>query len=74
MRIARPLYESLPYVYMLTGAVAIATSFLWREPGWSELTAGLGLLVIVAGLMLALRRRDYRIQKRHYGSAFDEDE
>ena len=74
MRVTRPLYESLPYVYMLIGAGAIATSFLWREPGWSDLMAGLGLLAIVSGLVLVLRRRDYRIQKRRYGADLDDEE
>jgi hypothetical protein len=30
--------------------------------------------VLVGGLVLLLRRRDYRIQKRHYGSAFEEEQ
>lgn len=74
MRIARALYESLPWVYMVLGAAAIAASFLWREPLWSEALAFSGLLAIVLGLMLVLRRRDYRIQQRRYGAEFDEDE
>jgi membrane protein implicated in regulation of membrane protease activity len=74
MRIARPLYELLPYGYMLIGVAAIATSFLWRVPGWSDLMAGLGFIAIVSGLVLVLRRRDYRIQQRHYGADFDEED
>lgn len=74
MRVARPFYESLPYVYMLIGAGAITISFLWRVPGWSDLLAGLGLVAIVSGLVLVLRRRDYRIQKRRYGANLDDDD
>ncbi|HEY5559733.1 MAG TPA: hypothetical protein VIK49_08395 [Steroidobacteraceae bacterium] len=74
MRISRPLYELLPYAYMLIGAAAVATSFLWRVPGWSDLMAGLGMIAIVSGLVLVLRRRDYRIQQRHYGAEFDEED
>lgn len=74
MRLSRPLYELLPYAYMLVGIAAILASFLWRVPGWSDLMAGLGLVAIVSGLVLVLRRRDYRIQKRHYGADFDDDD
>ena len=74
MRLSRSVYESLPYVYMLLGICAFAASFIWRGESWSDLVAGLGLIVLVAGLVLVLRRRDYRIQKRRYGAAFDEDD
>jgi len=74
MRLARSLYESLPYVYMLVGVGACAASFLWRAEVWSDLVTVLGLIVLVMGLVLALRRRDYRIQKRRYGAAFEDDD
>jgi hypothetical protein len=74
MRLSRPVYESLPYVYMLAGIGALAMSFLWRTKGWSELLAASGLIALVAGLVLVLRRRDYRIQKRRYGTAFDDED
>ena len=74
MRLARTLYESLPYGYIAIGAAAGATSFLWRVPPWSGVLAGFGLVAIVSGLVLVLRRRDYRIQKRRYGAEFDDEE
>ncbi len=74
MRLSRSLYESLPYVYMLAGFGAFAASFLWRAEVWSDLVAGFGLIVLITGMVLALRRRDYRIQKRRYGAAFDDDD
>lgn len=74
MRISRSVYELLPYAYMLVGAGALAASFLWRREGWSDLVAGFGLIVLVTGLVLALRRRDYRIQKRRYGAPFDDED
>ncbi len=72
MRVSRPLYELLPYAYVLVGIGAIVTSFLWREPVWSNVMAVLGLVAIVSGLVLVLRRRDYRIQQRHYGADLDD--
>ena len=74
MRLARSVYESLPYAYMLLGVGAFAASFIWRSEDWSDLVAGLGLIALVTGLVLVLRRRDYRIQKRRYGAAFDDDD
>ena len=74
MRIARALYESLPYLYMAIGVAAGATSFLWRVPVWSDVMAGFGVLALVSGLVLVLRRRDYRIQKRRYGAELDDDD
>jgi len=74
MRLSRPVYESLPYAYLLLGGGAFAVSFIWRSEDWSELMAGFGLIVLLMGLVLVLRRRDYRIQKRRYGAAFDDDD
>lgn len=74
MRVARPLYESLPYAYIAIGIAAILASFAWRVADWSAILAVFGIAAIVGGLVLVLRRRDYRIQKRHYGAEFgDED-
>ncbi len=73
MRVVGPLYESLPYVYIAIGAAALVASFAWRVADWSGIMAGFGVVAIVGGLVLVLRRRDYRIQKRHYGADFDEE-
>jgi hypothetical protein len=74
MRLARNIYECLPYAYMAIGIAAIATSFLWRVPVWSDLLAVFGLIGVVSGLVLVLRRRDYRIRQRHYGADLDDEE
>ncbi len=74
MRLSRPVYESLPYLYMGLGLGVLGFSFYWREPPWSDALILAGLLLVVGGLVLVLRRRDYRIQKRRYGQELDEDE
>ena len=74
MRVSRPLYESLPYAYIAVGVAALAASFAWRVADWSGILAFFGVVAIVGGLVLALRRRDYRIQKRHYGAELDDEE
>ena len=74
MRVSRPLYESLPYAYIVVGLAALVASFAWRVADWSGILAFFGVIAIVGGLVLALRRRDYRIQKRHYGAELDDGE
>jgi hypothetical protein len=73
MRIVRPLYEALPYAYMVIGAASLGTSFARRAAAWSGILAVFGLVALVGGLVLALRRRDYRIQKRHYGANIEDE-
>jgi Flp pilus assembly protein TadB len=74
VRVARPLYESLPYAYIVIGVAAVTASFAWRVANWSGILAVFGIIAIVGGLVLVLRRRDYRIQQRHYGAEFEEEE
>ena len=74
MRVTRPIYEALPYLYIAIGVAAVGASFVWRVADWSGILALFGLVAIVGGLVLALRRRDYRIQQRHYGSEFESEE
>jgi hypothetical protein len=74
MRVARPLYESLPYAYIAVGAASVGASFFWRSAEWSWILALFGLVAVVGGLVLALRRRDYRSQKRAYGGGFEKEE
>jgi Flp pilus assembly protein TadB len=73
MRVARPLYEALPYAYIAVGAAAIVASYAWRVADWSGILAFFGVIAIVGGLVLVLRRRDYRIRQRHYGAELDEE-
>jgi ABC-type dipeptide/oligopeptide/nickel transport system permease subunit len=73
VRIAQ-LYEALPYLYIAAGLAAVGASFIWRVAEWSDVLALTGVVAIIGGLVLALRRRDYRIQKRSYGSELDDEE
>jgi Flp pilus assembly protein TadB len=73
MRVSRPLYESLPYAYIVIGLVAVVASFVWRAAEWSAVLAVFGIVAVVGGLVLVLRRRDYRIQQRHYGANLEEE-
>lgn len=74
MRLSRPFYESLPYLYMGLGTAALAVSFYRRAGGWSDALLGFGVLAVVCGLVLVLKRRDYRLQKRRYGAVLDDED
>jgi hypothetical protein len=67
MWIPRRLYELLPYVYMVLGAAAFVAAFtLERSP--HGLLMLLGGLSLTAGLVLWMRRRDYRESQAEYDS------
>lgn len=60
MWLSEPIYESLPYYYMTLGFVAGVGSYrldLWY---WSEILALAAAASLVTGLVLWLKRRDYR--------------
>jgi hypothetical protein len=66
MRLARPVYESLPFIYMAIGGVAIFLFYL-NPVGFPGKAAFLiGLLAETAALTLFLRRQDYRALSREY--------
>lgn len=66
MRLARPLYESLPLIYMLIGAAAIFL-FYFNPLGFAGKAAFLiGVFAETAALTLFLRRQDYRELSREY--------
>lgn len=68
MWIARPFYEFLPYLYMVAGALFLGASWYLTEGAWPLLLLGAGALCLIAGLVLWLKRRDYRTAQSEYNS------
>jgi hypothetical protein len=66
MRLARPVYESLPYLYMGIGALAIFLFYLDPDGPRGVVAFVIGIIVETAGLTLLLRRQDYRALSREY--------
>jgi hypothetical protein len=66
MRLARPVYESLPYCYMAIGAAAIYVCYLDPVGPRSVIAFVLGVSLEIAALTLLLRRQDYRALSREY--------
>ncbi len=66
MRLARPVYESLPYAYMAIGGLAIFFSYLDPDGPRAVVAFVIGVIVETAALTLLLRRQDYRALSREY--------
>jgi hypothetical protein len=66
MRLARPIYESLPYCYMAIGGLAIFLFYLDPDGPRATVAFVLGVIVETAALTLLLRRQDYRALSREY--------
>jgi len=68
-RLSRPVYEGLPWFYMACGLAALGVSYLLAAHGALSLATGLlGLAALVYGIVVFLRRRDYRALSREYGN------
>lgn len=72
MWIPRPLYELIPYACMAAGVAALSAAyFLERGPRGLLLLAGGAALT--AGLVLWMRRRDYRASQSEYDTRSIDD-
>jgi hypothetical protein len=64
---SRPLYEGLPWIYIICGVAALIASYLLAGRGLVSFGVGLpGLVCVVCGFALLLRRRDYRALREQY--------
>ncbi len=66
MRLARPVYESLPYAYIAIGGLAIFLFYLDPEGPRAVVAFAIGVIVETAALTVLLRRRDCRELSRDY--------
>jgi hypothetical protein len=57
------LYESLPFWYLGIGGVLIGFAFATESGWWPEIFAAGGLVALVIGLALILRRKGYRASR-----------
>ncbi len=66
LRLARPLYESLPWLYMAGGLAALVASYREVWPRASVFLGLVGTIVLLAGAVVLLRRREYRRMRTRY--------
>lgn len=66
MRLARPVYESMPLIYAAIGVVATGLAAL--DPQGSESVVAIVIAVVaeIAALTIFLRRQDYRALRNEY--------
>ena len=68
MHLSRPMYEGLPWLYIAAGLAALGGSYLIADSHALSLLVGLaGLAALLLGVVVLLRRRDYRELRSHYG-------
>ena len=64
---SRPVYEGLPWLYITCGLAALLVSYLLATRGVLSLAIGLaGLACVLAGVVVLLRRREYRSLRERY--------
>ena len=71
MWIAKPIYESLPYFYLLAGIISLGLSMYLNYWYMPAICFVLGLGCLVAGLVILLKRRDHRVTDRRVGQRQD---
>src|SRR5271166_627123 len=73
-RLSRPVYEGLPWAYLLGGLAALSVSYWQRSAALSLLLGLPGLLAVLAGVVVLLRRRGYRRLRAQYDAPHALDE
>jgi hypothetical protein len=68
MWIARPVYELIPYLYMVVGLVLLGAAWALNVDILPGIFLLLGCLSLLAGIVLWLRRKDYRTTQAEYNS------
>jgi hypothetical protein len=67
-RLARPLYEALPWFYILCGLAALVASYLNPSRYLSFALGMAGFAATLGGIVVLLRRRDFRKMRADYGN------
>jgi hypothetical protein len=66
MRLARPIYESMPIVYAAIGGIAFLVANFDSDSRRATAALTIGLIAEIAALTVFLRRQDCRALSREY--------
>jgi hypothetical protein len=65
-RLSRPVYESLPWLYLACGVAACVGSYFLPSGVFSLIVGFAGIAAVLGGVVILLRRRDYRELRSQY--------
>ncbi len=72
VRLSKPLYELLPYFYIGAGLLGFLGAHLLAGKIWSDIALVVGIVCVLGGAVLLLRRKDYRDSRSRYsGGSLD---
>ena len=60
MWLSKPLYESIPYFYLAAGLSSLLASLYVNYWYWPVICTAVGLGCLLIGLVVWLKRRDFR--------------
>lgn len=64
MWLSKPIYELLPFFYVLAGLAALAASIYLNYWYWPTICLVAGIVLVTGGLVVGLKRRDFRQNRR----------
>jgi len=67
--LSRPVYEALPWLYMVCGIAGLVASYFNPSHLMSFVLGIPGLIAVIGGIVVLLRRRDFRKMRASYGNA-----
>ena len=62
--LSKPIYETLPFFYLIAGIALLIASLYLDYWIWPELCLFGGVACLTLGLFILLKRRDFRAEKR----------
>jgi hypothetical protein len=62
--LSKPLYEAVPYLYLIAGLAALSASLYLDYWIWPTIGLVVGFACIIGGLVIWLRRRDFRHNRK----------
>jgi hypothetical protein len=68
MWLSKPLYEAIPYFYFFAGVSALLASIYLNYWFWPVICLIVGFTCIIGGLVVWLRRRDFRQDRPQPGT------
>jgi hypothetical protein len=72
MWVSKPIYESLPFFYLSVGVITLMASMYLNHWYWPTICFVVGISTLVGGLVVFLKRRDFRRQDQRGGKLREE--